>query len=114
MATAKNDLEAAVFQSVYASGEQRRLRLLAMTLLALKHGVRGVLFSWPLYFLALVPFLIPADTGWWVVLFVFPAVLVSGNILLMGVREEYAELVSGKLLKSSGLSELLWGDSPDT
>ena len=114
MVTVKNDPEAAVFKSVYESSEQRRLRLLALLMLGCKHGIRGVILSWPLYFLALLPFLIPVENGWWVLLFVFPALLVSGNILLMGVLEEYTELVRGKLIKSSGLAELFWGDLADS
>lgn len=108
MASTADSLESAVFNAVYRSAEQRRLRMLAVVLLSLKHALRGILFSWPLYFIALVPFLIPAEAGWWIVLFVFPALLVSGYILLMGLREEYAECISGKLLQSSGLTELLW------
>lgn len=104
-----NDIEAAVFKSVYGSREQRQLRLLAMGLLVLKHGLRGFLFSWPLYFIALVPFLVPAETGWWVVLFIFPAVLVSGHILLMGLRDDYSEYITNKLLSSEKLTQILWG-----
>jgi len=108
MVTTAESLESAVFKAVYRSAEQRRLRLLAVVLLSMKHALRGVLFSWPLYFIALVPFLVPAEAGWWMVLFVFPALLVSAYILLMGLREEYAEFISGKLLQSSGLIQLLW------
>ena len=104
-----NDIESAVFNAVYQSTEQRWLRLMAMALLVLKHGLRGILFSWPLYFVALVPFLIPADTGWWVVLFIFPAILVSGNILIIGLREERSEYVANKLLSLEKLQEMLWG-----
>jgi hypothetical protein len=35
---ATNDLKSAVFQAVYNSLEQRRLRLMAIMLLSLKHG----------------------------------------------------------------------------
>jgi hypothetical protein len=108
MALVTDDLESAVFRAVYHSSEQRRLRIMAIALLSLKHGLRGMLFSWPLYFIALMPFLIPAEAGWWIILFVFPALLVSGYILLMGVREEYHNLVDGKILPSTGLSRLLW------
>jgi len=103
-----NDLEAAVFQAVYNSFEQRRLRVTAIILLSIKHGMRGVIFSWPLYFIALVPFLLPSEAGWWVVLFVFPALLVSGSILFRGVREDYALLVAGQLLKADQILRILW------
>jgi len=103
-----NDIETAVFQVVYNSLEQRRLRLVAMLLLSLKHGLRGVVFSWPLYFIALMPFLLPGEIGWWVVIFVFPALLVSGSILFRGVREDYAESVAGQLLKADKILRILW------
>jgi hypothetical protein len=107
MATTTSKLESAVFKAVYGSREQRSLRLIAMLILSLKHGLRGMLFSWPLYFIALVPLLAPGEIGWSVVLFIFPAVLVSGYILLMGVREEYAQSIAGKILKANRLITVL-------
>jgi hypothetical protein len=103
-----NDLESAVFHAVYNSFEQRRLRLMAIILLGLKHGLRGIVFSWPLYFIALLPFLLPDEAGWWIVLFVFPALAVSGYILLKGVREDYMELIVGQILKANKLINILW------
>lgn len=108
MATITSNLESAVFRAVYGSREQRGLRLIALLILSLKHGLRGILFSWPLYFIALVPLLAPVEIGLWVVLFIFPAVLVSGYILFMGVREEYAESIVGKILKVNRLIKVLW------
>jgi hypothetical protein len=82
--------------------------LLAIVFLSLRHAVRGIIFSWPLYFIALVPFLMPVDAGWWMLLFVFPALLVSLVILIKGVKDDYAESVSGQILKGHELIKILW------
>ena len=111
MGTTTNELESAVFRTVYNSFEQRRLRLMAILLLSLKHGLRGIIFSWPLYFIALLPFLLPDEAGWWIVLFVFPALVVSGYILLKGVREDYRELIVGQILRANKLINILWWSS---
>jgi hypothetical protein len=108
MPAATTDLKNAVFHSVYFSREQRRFRLAAIVLLSLRHAVRGIIFSWPLYFIALVPFLMPIDAGWWIVLFVFPALLVSMVILVKGVKDDYAGSVSGQILKGQELIKILW------
>jgi hypothetical protein len=108
MATRSPDLAEAVFKSVYGSKEQRGFRVIAIALLCLRHGVRGIVFSWPLYFIALVPVLIPVEAGWWVVLLVFPALLVSLAILVKGVRDDYAITISGRILKGDELIKILW------
>lgn len=104
----ENALQAAVFRSVYTSVEQRRLRQLAGLILGLKHSLRGILFSWPLYALAIAPFMITNEIVWWMVIFVLPALLVSAYILLKGVREDYSEQVTGKILKPAELKHMIW------
>jgi len=108
MKSTNNEIETAVFRVVYDSSEQRSLRLAAILLLGLKHSLRGILFSWPLYFIAMVPFLLPDEAGLWLVLFVFPALIVSGYILLKGVREDYVEYIAGQILKADKLITILW------
>jgi len=55
----KHELAQAVFRSVYNSHGQRQRRWLAALLLAAKHTLRGLLFSWPLYLMALGGFYAP-------------------------------------------------------
>ena len=105
---AKQDLASAVFTAVYASREQRLLRVLAVVLLSLRHAVRGIVFSWPLYFVALLPFLLPVESGWWIILFIFPAIIVSLTILVKGVKDDYQEEIAGKLLEGRPLIKILW------
>ena len=47
------ELEQGIFMAAYGSPVQRRRRVLAVALLGIKHTLRGLLFSWPAYVLAL-------------------------------------------------------------
>lgn len=55
-ASPRHELATAVFQSVYQFRAQRTRRWLAALILALKHILRGLLFSWPLYLLVYAGF----------------------------------------------------------
>jgi len=89
----------AVFDAVYNSRSQRALRLLFGALLALKHVLRGLAFSWPLYLLSVTGFALPGEYAWLFLLLLIPALIVSGSILLLGLSEEYQEKINGRLLK---------------
>lgn len=104
-----HELQRAVFKQQYASTEQRRLRLLAYTLLLLKHTLRGLLFSWPLYALALAAILLPQQHSYWLLALFLPALWVSFLILRKGIHEEYRHRVEGLLLKREALRHLLFG-----
>jgi len=106
--TSENDIQAAVFRAVYQSRRQRLARAAAFSILLIKHALRGMLFSWPLYLLALVPLAIENASAWWVGLFLVPAVLVSGYILDMGVREDYSDKIKGTIISRQQLRQLLW------
>ena len=47
----KNEFERGVFIAVYCSRKQKVNRMSAVLMLIIKHVLRGVLFSWPLYML---------------------------------------------------------------
>ena len=102
------DLAPATFSAEYVSRQQRGFRLIALILLCLRHGLRGVVLAWPLYFTALIPLLTPVQAGWWIILFVFPAALVSLSILISGVWHDYLKMICGQLLNANGLIEILW------
>ena len=53
LADIRNDFERGVFLAIYNSRQQRLHRVLARVILGCKHGLRGLLFSWPLYLLPL-------------------------------------------------------------
>ena len=105
-------LTEAVFRSVYGSRAQRRRRLAAGLLLTAKHGLRGLLFSWPVYLLAVAGIY---ASGWlrallWVI--ALPGVGLSLLILQRGIREEYQSRVNGRLLQRGALRRLLQRGAP--
>ena len=95
----KNDFERGVFLALYHSHKQKRYRIIAGVVLVIKHVLRGLLFSWPLYLLALAAYMVPGLSALMAVLLLLPALYVSWIILSRGVREDYYELVEGYLLR---------------
>jgi Na+/proline symporter len=99
----------AVFEAVYNSRAQRSLRFFFSALLTLKHVLRGLLFSWPLYLLSAAGFALPGEYAGLLMLLIIPAVMVSGSILLLGLSEEYQERINGRLLKLQEWKYIVWG-----
>jgi len=104
----KNDFERGVFVAVYNSPEQRTRRAVAAIMLVFKHSLRGILFSWPLYMLALASFAIPGKVKLVFMLLLIPGVYVSWAILRRGVREDYASLVEGYILRPGFLGHIIF------
>ena len=104
----RNELERGVFLSVYNSRTQRIRRVIARIILAIKHGVRGTLFSWPLYLLPLAAWSIKATYLPVILLLLLPGVYISGVILVRGVREDYNNHVEGYLLQPGFPGRLLF------
>ena len=104
----KNEFERGVFLAVYNSRKQRYHRVVAISMLALKHVLRGVLFSWPLYMLAFAAYAIPGSFVLLVMLLLVPAVYVSWLILSRGIREDYEKLVDGYILRAGYLGRMLF------
>ena len=104
----KNDFERGVFLAVYNSRKQRYHRSMAAAMLAIKHVLRGFLFSWPLYLLALAAYSISDSSVWLVLLLLLPAMYVSWVILSRGIKEDYENLIDGYLLRSGYLGRLLF------
>lgn len=103
----RDPLREAVFAAVYRSPEQRRRRVLAGVVLGLKHALRGVAFSWPLYLPAAAPLAIPEAAAWWSLPLLIPGIGLSLHILRKGVREDYANRVRGVLLGAHVLRAML-------
>jgi hypothetical protein len=99
----------AVFDAAYRSRPQRSWRLLFGALLVVKHTLRGLLFSWPLYLLSLAGLALPGQYAWAFLLLLIPAVMVSGYILKKGLREDYEAYVRGRLLDVRDLRRILFG-----
>jgi len=104
-----DELTRAVFDAVYRSTAQRGLRMLFGGLLVVKHVLRGLIFSWPLYLLSLAGLALPGDYAWLFLLLVIPALMVSGSILLLGLSEEYQEHVQGRILNIHDWKNILLG-----
>ncbi len=94
-----NAFERGVCEALYRSPEQRRQRWLITAALVLKHSLRGLLFSWPLYLIGLASFAMPGKYGWALGVFFIPALWVSGVILVKGIQEEYRRYVKDVVLK---------------
>jgi hypothetical protein len=100
-----NDLERAVFLTHYNSARQRLLRAAAAALIAAKHGLRGLLYVWPLTLLLFIGF-----PGIWDLLRLFllgAAVVAWFRFIYGSVRDDYARFVRGVLLRPAGLRRVL-------
>lgn len=108
LADIRNDFERGVFLALYNSRRQRVHRGVARIILGLKHGLRGMLFSWPLYLLPLAAWLLQARYLPLILLLLLPGVYISGVILTRGVHEDYARLVDCYILKRGYAGRLLF------
>ena len=104
----RNEFERGVFLSVYNSRAQRVRRHIARVILAVKHGLRGTLFSWPLYLLPLAAWSLRANYLPLILLLLFPGIYISWVILVRGVREDYANHVEGYILRPGFPGRLLF------
>ena len=104
----RNDFERGVFLSVYNSRAQRMRRHIAGVILVVKHGLRGTLFSWPLYLLPLAAWLLKASYLPLMLLLLLPGLYISWIILVRGVREDYANYVEGFILRPGFPGRLLF------
>ncbi len=104
----RNEFERGVFLALYNSPRQRLRRGIARVILGIKHGLRGALFSWPLYLLPLAATLLQKTHLPLIALLLLPGLALSGMILLRGVREDYARLVDGCLLQADYPGRLLF------
>ena len=104
----RNDFERGVFLNLYNSRPQRLRRVIARIILAVKHGLRGTLFSWPLYLLPFAAWSFKATYLPLILLLLLPGLYVSGVILRRGVREDCARLVDGTILRPGYPGRLLF------
>ncbi len=104
-----NELERAVFLSVYASWQQRWRRALARLLLVLKHLLWGWIFALPIALMLAALLFLPVGEGrLFYLLMLAPGVLIWLRVYLKGARSDYALHVQGRLLGKGFLRKLLW------
>lgn len=104
----KNEFERGVFLVLYDSPKQKLHRIVATIALVIKHALRGILFSWPLYMLTLAAFAVPGSSKLLFILLLIPGLYVSWVILSRGVKEDYDNLVEGYILKPGYLGRMLF------
>jgi hypothetical protein len=95
LADIDNELERAVFIARYNSPRQRSLRLAATLMIAAKHGLRGLLYVWPLVILVFVDF--PGAWNLLRLLLIALAVAAWFRFIYGSVRDDYARFVEGEL-----------------
>ncbi len=124
----EGELQQGVALSLYQSRPQRLRRITATTLLTLKHTLRGVLFSWPLYLLGFGGFVLPLDDAlslslngawngawsgvWLLPLLLLPGLIVSFSILKKGIQEDYRSSIHRTLLDWQDVRQLLKKGAP--
>ncbi len=108
----RNEFERGVFLVLYQSPKQKLHRSIAVAVLVIKHALRGILFSWPLYLLTLAAFAVPAASKLLFIMLLAPALYVSWLILSRGVREDYENLVDGSILRSGYQGRILLHKRP--
>lgn len=104
----RDDFERGVFLALYNSRRQRMHRMIAHLILGLKHGLRGIMFSWPLYLLPLAAWAMQVRYLPLILVLLAPGLYISGGILARGVREDFRQLVEGRILRSGYPGHLLF------
>jgi hypothetical protein len=100
-----NELERAVFLAKYNSRRQRSLRLSAILLIAAKHGLRGLLYVWPLVILLFVDF--PGLWNGMRLVLLGLGVVAWFRYIHRSVRDDYVRFVAGELLEVGELRRIL-------
>lgn len=100
-----NDLERAVFLVNYNTPRQRLLRVAAVLLIAAKHGLRGLLYVWPLTLLLFAE--LPAAWRWLHMVLALLAVAAWFRFIYASVRDDYLRFVHGCLLEPARLTRVL-------
>ena len=99
-----NDLERAVFMARYQSVQQRMLRIAAVLIIVARHGLRGLLYVWPLTLLVFVDF-----PGVWDAIRLVLLVLATAawsRFVYGSVRDDYKRFIGDRLLVPASLRDV--------
>jgi len=102
-----DELERAVFLSVYHSRLQAWRRRTAMLVLVLKHVLRGLLLVWPTYLVLFALMFLPELRNYYYLLLLLPGLLVWLLIYAKGAKLDYCRLVEGQLLEKGFLKHIM-------
>jgi hypothetical protein len=100
-----NDFERAVFLANYNTLRQRLLRVAAAGLITIKHGLRGLLYVWPLTLLLFIE--MPGAWHWLRLALILLAIGAWSRFIYGSVRDDYARFVRGSLLEAAELKRVL-------
>ena len=101
----EHELEKAIFSSLYNSPRQRLYRLLGAALIAGKHGLRGLLYVWPLALLIFIEL-----PGYWIWLKFALLILAGGawfRFVFGSVRDDYTRFIQNRILQFKQLHRVL-------
>ena len=105
LADIDNDLERAVFLARYRAPAQRLLRMSGVLILVARHGLRGLLYVWPLTLLLFVDF-----PGAWDLLRLALVILAAAawtRFVYGSVRDDYLRFLNHRLLDTGSLKRVL-------
>ncbi len=106
-----DELERAVFLSVYGSRLQRQRRLLARLLLIVKHTLRGLFYIWPVYLVLAALVFLPLPGNRLVLLFILtPGLLIWLFIYIKGAQVDYEQHVHEQILEKDFIRKRVWPD----
>ncbi len=100
-----NDFERAIFLASYNAPRQRLLRAAAGLLISAKHGLRGLLYVWPLVLLLFIE--LPGAWDGFRLVLILLAVGAWSRFIYGSVRDDYRRFVAGLLLEPGGLKRVL-------
>ena len=103
--TINNELERAVFMASYNSGRQRLMRSAGTLLIVAKHGLRGLLYVWPLTLLLFIE--LPGAWDGLRILLTGLAVAAWFRFIYGSVRDDYQRFLAGVLLEPAALKRVI-------
>jgi len=101
----EHDLERAIFMSIYGSRKQRLLRLLGIAMIAAKHGLRGLLYVWPLALLIIIE--LPGNWVWLKIILLVLAGAAWLRFVFGSVRDDNQRFLQNRILKLNKLHRIL-------
>lgn len=108
----EDELERAVFLSVYHSREQRQMRFLARMVLVLKHILRGLIFIWPVYLIFVAILILPVSADRMIFLLVLlPGLLIWFFVYVKGAQADYHHYVHEQILEKGFIRKLIRPES---
>ena len=100
-----NELERAVFMARYNSHRQRLIRSAGALLIIAKHGLRGLLYVWPLTLLLFLE--LPGVWDGLRLVLMGLAVAAWFRFIYGSVRDDYRRFLAGVLLEPAALKRVL-------